>query len=209
MTRPVLAKLTALAATALLVASLVALAVPAGAAESTPPAAENRVGVVIQDGAAATPKFGCVTVSPGMTGNDVLIAAKHKLTFDKSNFLSQIDGIPATVPKFDDKHPTYWSYWHLGASGTWAFSNEGADKAHPTAATVEGWFYVDGASYAPAAVTFAQVCPEPAKASASTVQAADTKKSANGSKTAVVVAVVVVALLAAAAALRSRRNRAH
>jgi hypothetical protein len=168
---------------------------------------------VIQDGAAAAPKFGCVTLSPGMTGNDVLIAAKHKLTFDKSNFLSQIDSIPATVPKFDDKHPTYWSYWHLGASGTWAFSNEGGDKARPTTATVEGWFYVDGTSYAPAAVTFAQVCPDPAKATAkataSTVPAAETKKSSNGSKTAVVVAVIAVAVLAAAAALRGRRNRAH
>jgi hypothetical protein len=143
-----------------------------------------------------------------MTGNAVLKAAQHQLTFDKSNFLSQIDGVPATVKPFDSKHPAYWSYWHLATSGKWAFSDKGGDTAKPAPGTIEGWFYFDGATYSPASVTFDQVCTNTPSPSA-TATTAEANKSSNGSRTAVVIGIGAVVVLAAAAALVSRRNRQH
>jgi hypothetical protein len=180
---------------------------PADAADTSPPAGSPRIGLVVQDGAAAAPKFACVSYSQGMTGNDVLKAAQHQLTFDKSNFLSQIDGVPSTVKPFDAKHPAYWSYWHF-ASGKWGFSDKGGDTAKPNAGTVEGWFYVDGASYAPGTVSFDQVCSAPSPSTTPTA-AATAKKSSSGSKAAVTVGIGVVVVLGAAAVVVSRRGRQH
>jgi hypothetical protein len=180
---------------------------------ATPAAAtDSQVGLVIQNGAGSTPSFACVPLTSGMNGNDVLKAAKHELTFDKSNFLSKIDNVPATVAAFDAKHPRYWSYWHLSSTGVWAYSNVGADKAHPTAGTVEGWFYFDGATYAPGAVTFAQVCPATTAATPSTSVSVVAQKTTKNSKApvgGVIVVVVAIAALGGVAVARSRRNRAH
>ncbi|HEY2041069.1 MAG TPA: hypothetical protein VGH11_00240 [Jatrophihabitans sp.] len=205
--------------TRLTVAALLAVglaAAPAVTTLGTAPAeaAGDQVGLVIQDGASSKPAFQCVSLTPNMTGNDVLKAADHTLTFDKSNFLTAIDSVPAKVAAFDSKHPRYWSYWQQPANGKWAYSNSGSDKTHPKAGTVEGWFYFDGATYAPAPVTFAQVCPATASATAVTnppsqAKAATKKSSSAGPIAGTVVAVVVLGALAALMVARSRRVRNH
>lgn len=205
MNRARLAKLAAVAAIAILATTSAATV---ACADETPTASgQQRIGLVVQDGAAAAPKFACVDYTQGMTGNDVLKAAQHQLTFDKSNFLSQIDGVPATVKPFDSKHPAYWSYWHLASSGKWTFSDKGGDTAKPGPGTIDGWFYFDGATYTPTSVTFGQVCTSTPSLSATATTAP--KKSSSRSKTAVVIGVGAVVVLAAAAALVSRRNRQH
>jgi hypothetical protein len=205
MNRARLAKLAALAAAAILATTATTTA--AGADETSSPGGQQRIGLVVQDSAAAAPKFACVNYTQGMTGNDVLKAAQHQLTFDKNNFLSQIDGVPATVKPFDSKHPAYWSYWHLASSGKWTFSDKGGDTAKPAPGTIDGWFYFDGATYAPTSVTFGQVCTSAPSRSATAAAAA--KKSSGGPRAAAVIGVAVVIVLAAAAVLVSRRNRQH
>jgi hypothetical protein len=207
MNHPRWARLAALAATAIFATTAAATA--AGATETPSPGSQQRIGLVVQDGAAVAPKFACVDYTQGMTGDDVLKAAQHQLTFDKSNFLSQIDGVPTTVKPFDSKHPAYWSYWHLASSGKWTFSDKGGDTAKPAPGTIDGWFYVNGATYTPTSVTFGQICTNTPSPSAIATTVAAAKKSSSGSKTAVVVGVGVVVVLGAAAALVSRRNRQH
>jgi hypothetical protein len=190
------------------------IAAPALSGSHAAPAAaavDNRVGLVIQDSATSPATFQCVPVTPTMTGNDVLKAANHELAFDKSNFLTTIDKVPAKIAPFDAKHPKYWSYWQSAANGKWAYSNSGADKTHPKPGTVEGWFYFDGATYSPAPVTFAKVCPPQSAtplASGALPRAAK-KSSSTGPIAGTVVVVIVLGALAALVITRSRRRRTH
>jgi hypothetical protein len=209
MTRPAIVKLAVFAGAAAFGLAAPGLGASAHADTSSSVPTQPRVGLVVQDGPSATPKFACVDHTTGMTGNDLLKAAKHKLSFDKSNFLSQIDGVPATVKPFDAKHPAYWSYWHLGTSGKWQFSSKGGDAAKPDAGTIDGWFYIDGASYTPAAVTFGQVCTAASPTPSQVVVTVNSKRSSNGSKTAVAVGVGAVVILGGAALVASRRKRTH
>jgi hypothetical protein len=149
-----------------------------------------------------------------MSGNQVLTAAHHQLRFDKSNFLSGIDGAPTAVAPFDEKHPRYWSYWQLAAGGKWTYSNVGADKSRPKAGSVEGWFYFDGATYAPGVVTFDQVCPAtqtqtatPTTTASATNAVATSNKKSGSALTGTLVALVAVAALGSAAVLVARRRR--
>jgi hypothetical protein len=197
---------------ALLLAPLLA---PSGSGTISRASADSgRVGLVVQDGPNSQPRFQCVQLTPQMSGNQVLTAAHHQLRFDKSNFLSGIDGVPTTVAPFDEKHPRYWSYWQLAAGGKWTYSNVGADKSRPKAGSVEGWFYFDGATYAPGVVTFDQVCPAtqtqtatPTTTASATNAVATSNKKSGSALTGTLVALVAVAALGSAAVLVARRRR--
>lgn len=89
-------------------ASLAAVAaLPAVATPSSTPSigADECVGLV--DSGQADPATSCVAPQQGMSGQDVLVAGGHQVTFDRS--VCRTDGYPATCTS-DNTH--YWSYFH-------------------------------------------------------------------------------------------------
>jgi hypothetical protein len=84
---------------------------------------------------------GCVKWHSGITGDEILndIASVH---YRRDGLIDQIDGQPSP-PHADSTH--YWSYWHDTGS-SWTYSGTGASGSTPSAGTVEGWSYVNGAS---------------------------------------------------------------
>jgi hypothetical protein len=190
------------AATAVLTAG----ASPAQAAPSPTTTTTACVGLVVDSGASPV-TTDCPAFSAGLTGQQLLVAAGHKLTFDKNGFICQIDGYPDTCGS-DNTH--YWAYYHRapGAADTkWAFSQKGANVyvVHP--GETEGWAYQNGTQREPKAVPYASL-QAGAKAAADHNTAVKVAKSdSNGPPVTVILVAVVVVVLLGGTALRIARGR--
>lgn len=72
-------------------------------------------------------------------GTAALEAAGLAIGRDSSGqFICQIGDYPSECPTTYDK---YWNYYHAEPSGTWIYSQEGADTFKPEAGWIEGWCY--------------------------------------------------------------------
>lgn len=64
-------------------------------------------------------------------------------------FVPRQPGLVCTIKNVPDPcngAPTraYWSYWHLRADNTWAFSSVGAGSYNPAPGATEGWAFGNG-----------------------------------------------------------------
>lgn len=144
----------------LLVASPVAVAVPAPPAHATQTIC---VAVVVDfrplGGDVQTT---CAKVADGSTGNQVMSAAGHRLSFRRDGLVCAVDGLPSGgCSSTDSSH--YWSYWHRApGSSTWQYSSQGSGTYRPADDATEGWVWQDGGaegSNKPADVPYRQICP--------------------------------------------------
>jgi hypothetical protein len=197
---------------AVAVAAVTALPAAAAPGTTTPTPTAGTGGCVglVVDSGRGEPTTACVAPRDGMTGQDVLVAAGHELTFDKNGFICRIDGYPDTCTS-DNTH--YWGYYHRApgtADGTWEFSQEGAGTYTVHPGETEGWAYQNGTQREPSAVPYATlVAAAKAKADSATVRRAAEHDGGNGSVwTVVVVLAVIVVLGAAAAGVTLRRRNA-
>jgi hypothetical protein len=150
-------------ATAVLCASGAVL-IPAGPAAARP----AHVGIVVQF---APGRVSTACAPAGGSGLALLDDAGFRVVIGTAppyaGFVFTINGTGTTRP--DDTH--YWSYWRSSGAGGWAYSGSGAGSTTPSAGSVEGWSYVDGASSAPRppSYTYAALCagadPTPARTS--------------------------------------------
>lgn len=129
-----------------------------------------RVGVVVQ-GADGVPVSFCVTLNePEPTGWDALQATGLDILADIGPIGTTVCKIGATGCVTPEQNCfcecmggdscAYWSYFQLGESGTWQYSNQGAATHHLVAGDVEGWWWRDSsASSAPLpSISFDEIC---------------------------------------------------
>jgi hypothetical protein len=90
----------------------------------------------------------CVPVASGSTDADALAAAvgESNVAYSSSGLVCSIDGYPAdgvqSCNASAGSNYYFWSYWH-GATGSWAYANDGPAE-HPAAdGDVEGWHFLN------------------------------------------------------------------
>jgi hypothetical protein len=181
---------------------------------SAAPAA-HCVGVIVDSGQ-GRPGTGCVAYAKGLTGQQALQKAGHKLGFASNGILCQIDGYPAAC-KSDNTH--YWAYdiRKAGADpSAWGYATQGPGTQKVKAGETDGFVYVNGKDRKPAAIAYDTIAansrPSAAASSSSTPGStrSTSKPAAKGSShTGLIIGIVVVVVLLAAAgtqlALRRRR----
>lgn len=115
-----------------------------------------RVGVVVQ-GSGGVPVSFCVTLStPEPTGWDALQATGLNILADIGPMGTTVCKIGATGCAPPEQNCfcacmggdscAYWSYFQLGESGTWQYSDQGPATHHLVAGDVEGWWWRDSAA---------------------------------------------------------------
>lgn len=207
--------LAAPVATALLTLAALAVSIGTGPAQAAPnptgsPGSSGSaacVGLVVDNGT-GTVDSTCHPFSPGLTGQELLAAAGHRLTFDKAGFICQIDGYPETCAS-DNTH--FWGYFHRApgaADGKWAFSQKGASDyvVHP--GETEGWAYQNGGQRQPKPVPYASL--QQAAASAHPVAAHRSSAAGDddgGASWPLFAVIAVVVLLLAGASVQIARRR--
>lgn len=84
--------------------------------------------------------------APGdpVNGLAVLTGARLPYTFvpNQPGLVCTINGVPD--PCNNAPVSAYWSYWHLRADRTWAFSSQGAGSYNPASGATEGWAFGNG-----------------------------------------------------------------
>ncbi len=160
-----------LVALTLSVGSLTALAlsISAGAADG-----QVCMGVVLQDGSAATPSVQAATVDPGTSDLQAMSAAGDVPTQNNSGLICAINNYPANglnnCLSAQGGKFFYWSYWQGDpGTNTWTYASVGPASHDVNAGQdyVEGWRYqdpgYDNPNAPPPTVTpaaaFAQACP--------------------------------------------------
>lgn len=130
----------------------------------------TRVGVVVQ-GANGVPVSFCVTLNePEPTGWDALQATGLDILADigfMGTTVCKIDATGCAPPEqncfcecMGGDSCAYWSYFQLGESGAWQYSNQGAAIHHLVAGDVEGWWWRDSAATSDPlpSISFDEIC---------------------------------------------------
>lgn len=130
-------------------AALVATSTPAGAetAAIAGKACRGTSGVtVIVDYYAYGGRGIDTRCAPGNPANGLvaLTGAGLPYTFvpNQPGLVCTINGVPD--PCNGAPVRAYWSYWHLRADGSWAFSSTGAGSYDPAPGATEGWAFGNG-----------------------------------------------------------------
>lgn len=200
------ARLAGGVAAAVLVTGAATGAVMTAALAAPSPSGADCVGLVVDPGVGKVTS-GCPAFSAGLTGQQVLVAAGHKLTFDKNGFICQIDGYPSACGS-DNTH--YWAYYHRApgaADAKWAFSEKGANDyvVHP--GETEGWSYQNGTQRQPDAVPYTTLRAATPASPATNDHDVATVVHKDGSNWPLVAVVLVVVVLLAGTAVRVARSR--
>lgn len=171
---------------------------------------------MVVDSGTGAPTTGCVPFKEGLTGQEALVAAGHKLTFDKNGFICRIDGVPDTCAS-DNTH--YWSYFHRApgaAADKWAYSEKGAADYTVHPGESEGWAYQNGTQRTPATVAYDTLRAQAtaaATAAGNTGEAAnsaaDKDDDGNSSTLLVVIVLAVIVLLAVGGVAQRARTRGN
>ena len=187
---------------------------PTGQQSGSAPGQESDcVGLVVDSGPQPVVST-CVPVSAGLTGQQLLTDAGHKLTFDKNGFICQIDNVPATCTS-DNTH--YWAYFHRApgaADDAWEYSQKGAAEYTVHPGETDGWAYQDNTQRQPEAVPYPTLRQAAATASATptestqpaSAEAGTDDGGANWTLWVVVLLVLVLVGGTAARTIRRRRN---
>lgn len=136
-------------------------------------AAEVSVAFVVDFGGTGAPAVACVNVPSGDNGYQALaaLAQQENLaapTYAASGLLCSINGIPTTGcgQQNPDGTYAYWSYWRLGAGGSWSYGTGRPPDPIPLTGDVEGWRFEAHGSANPndpppgAAPDYAAICPD-------------------------------------------------
>src|SRR5664280_2839784 len=136
-------------------------------------AAEVSVAFVVDFGGTGAPVVACVNVPSGDNGYQALAALAQQEdlaapTYAASGLLCSINGIPTTGcgQQNPDGTYAYWSYWRLGAGGSWSYGTGRPPDPIPLTGDVEGWRFEAHGSANPndpppgAAPDYAAICPD-------------------------------------------------
>ena len=136
-------------------------------------AAEVSVAFVVDFGGSGAPVVACVNVPSSDNGYQALAAFVQQEnlaapTYAPSGLLCSINGIPSTGcgQVNPDGTYAYWSYWRLGAGGSWSYGTGRPPNPVPQSGDVEGWRFEAHGSANPndpppaAAPDYAALCPD-------------------------------------------------
>ncbi|MBB5953567.1 hypothetical protein FHS29_000137 [Saccharothrix tamanrassetensis] len=110
-------------------------------------------------------RTGCAAGDPG-SGLAALTGAGfgYKSAQRFAGFVCRIDEQPASDPCVNaSPSGAYWSYWHAGPGGSWAYSDIGAAGHDPAPGSVEGWAFGAGGQPGVAPPAPAPANPEPTR----------------------------------------------
>jgi len=135
-----------LAASALLFAALLVIALPSAPATASEGACPDGDGVTVVVDATDIGGVIVTRCAPGdpATGRDALESAGFVATDSQPGMICAIDAQPDPCPATFEG--SYWSYWHATADGDWVSYLVGADSSDPVQGEVEGWRYNDGSA---------------------------------------------------------------
>ena len=136
-------------------------------------AAEVSVAFVVDFGGSGAPVVACVNVPSGDNGYQALAALVQQEnlaapTYAVSGLLCSINEVPTSGcgQKNPDGSYAYWSYWRLGAGGSWSYGTGRPPNPVPQSGDVEGWRFEAHGSANPndpspgAAPEYAAICPD-------------------------------------------------